>query len=232
MWLLVRLVSENEGSVEVRRLVIQSGFLLMLVLVVAGCGSLGERGSGNVATEARDVSDFDQVDLSGAATVLIEVAGTQSLTIEAEDNILPLLTTEVTDGTLKLGSSQRISPSRDVVYTITVVNLEAVAVSGSGSVTASGIDADAFKAEISGSGTVIPDGVSESLDVSISGSGSFEGEDLESATGSVSLAGSGDAVVNVTDDLDVKVTGSGNVQYLGDPKISISSSGSGKVSKR
>jgi hypothetical protein len=79
---------------------------------------------------------------------------------------------------------------------------------------------------------VIPDGVSESLEVSISGSGSFEGEDLESATGTVSLAGSGDAVVNVTDDLDVKVTGSGNVQYLGDPKISISSSGSGKVSKR
>jgi hypothetical protein len=232
MWLLVRLVSQNEGLVEVRRLVIQSGFLLMLVLAVAGCGVLGERGSGNLATETRDVSDFDQVDLSGSATVLIEVTGTQSLTIEAEDNILPLLTTEVTDGTLELGSSQRISPTRDVVYTITVVSLEAVAVSGSGSVTATSIDADAFNVEINGSGTVIPDGVSESLEVSISGSGAFEGEDLESATGTVSVSGSGDAVVNVTDDLDVKISGSGNVQYLGDPKVSVSTSGSGKVSER
>ena len=173
----------------------------MLYLAVGACSIVGERGSGSMAIESRDVSGFDQVDLSLSGTVFIAVTGTESLTVEAEDNILPLLTTEVRNSRLELGGKQSISPTREIVYTITVVSLEAVAVSGSGSVTATNIDADAFNVEISGSGTLIPDGASKSLDVSISGSGAFEGEALESATGTVSVSGSGDAVLNVTDDL-------------------------------
>ena len=215
-----------------RRLLVFAASLLMFALIVGACAIVGERGSGSMATESRDVSGFDQVDLSGSGTVLIAVTGTESLTIEAEDNILPLLTTEVRNGRLELGSKQNISPTREIVYTITVVSLEAVAVSGSGSVTATNIDAEAFNVEISGSGTVVPEGVSESLDLSISGSGVFEGEALLSAAGTVSVSGSGDAVVNVTDDLDVKVSGSGNVEYLGDPRVSVSISGSGDVSRR
>ncbi len=200
-----------------RRLLVYSALLLMLSLAVGACAIVGERGSGSMATESRDVSGFDQVDLSGSGTVLIAVTGTESLTIEAEDNILPLLTTEVRNGRLELGAKQSISPTREIVYTITVVSLEAVAVSGSGSVTATNIDAGGFDVEISGSGTVTLGGVSESLDVSISGSGGFEGEGLVSATGTVSVSDSGNAVVNVTEDLDVKVSDSGNVEYLGDP---------------
>ena len=202
----------------------------MLSLAVGACA--GERGSGIMATESREVSGFDQVDLSVSGTVLIAVTGTESLKIEAEDNILPLLTSEVRNGRLELGAKQNISPTREIVYTITVVSLEALAVSGSGSVTATDIDASGFDVKISGSGTVTPEGVSESLDLSISGSGVFEGEALLSAAGTVSVSGSGDAVVNVTDDLDVKVSGSGNVEYLGDPRVSVSISGSGDVSRR
>ena len=204
----------------------------MLSLAVGACAIVGERGSGRMAIEARDVSGFDQVDLSVSGTVLIAVTGTESLKIEAEDNILPFLTSEVRNGRLELGAKQNISPTREIVYTITVVSLEAVAVSGSGSVTATGIDASGFDVKISGSGTVTPEGVSESLDLSISGSGVFEGEGLVSVTGTVSVSGSGNAVVNVTEDLDVRVSGSGNVEYLGDPGVSISISGSGDISRR
>ena len=215
-----------------RRLLVFSASLLMLSLAVGACAIVGERGSGIMATETRDVSGFDEIDLSVSGTVLIAVTGTESLTVEAEDNILPLLTTEVRNGRLELGTKQNISPTREIVYTITVVSLEALAVSGSGSVTATDIDASGFDVKISGSGTVTPEGVSESLDLSISGSGVFEGDGLVSATATVSVSGSGNAVVNVTDDLDVKVSGSGNVEYLGDPGVSVSTSGSGDVSKR
>ncbi len=204
----------------------------MLFLVVGACTIVGERSSGRMAIEARDVSGFDEIDLSGSGRVLIAVTGTESLTVEAADNILPLLTTEVRNGRLELGARRSISPAREIVYTITVVSLEAVTVSGSGSVTATGIDASGFDVEISGSGTVVAEGVSENLDLTISGSGVFEGEDLVSATGTVSVSGSGNAVVNVNDDLDVKVSGSGSVKYLGDPSVSVSISGSGDVSKR
>ena len=223
---------KTKGLVQMRRLLMLSACLVLLSVAVGACSIVGERGSGVMATETRNVSGFDGIDLSGSGRVSVAVTGIESLTVEAEDNILPLLTTEVTNGRLELGSKQSISPTREIVYTITVISLEAVAVSGSGSVTATHIDGDAFDVDISGSGTVIPAGVSESLDLSISGSGIFEGETLVSVTGTIAVSGSGEAVVNVTDDLDVKVSGSGNVQYLGDPGVSVSISGSGDVSKR
>jgi len=104
-----------------RRLLILSASLLTLFLVVGACSIVGERGSGTMATETRDVSGFDEIDLGGSGRVLIAVTGTESLTIEAEDNILPLLTTEVRNGRLELGAKQSISPTREIVYTITVV---------------------------------------------------------------------------------------------------------------
>jgi hypothetical protein len=206
--------------------------ILMLSVMVGACSLLGERGSGTMAIEARDVSGFSEIDLSGSGTVLVSVTGTESLTVEAEDNILPLLTTEVRDGRLVLGTKQSISPTRDIVYTITAINLDAVAVSGSGSVTAVDVVANGFEVDISGSGTVTPEGVSEDLDLSIGGSGAFKGESLVTATGTVSVSGSGDVVVNVTDDLVVDVSGSGSVEYIGDPAVSTSISGSGEISRR
>lgn len=206
--------------------------MLMLSVMLGACSLLGERGSGTMAIETRDVSGFSEIDFSGSGMVLVSVTGTESLTVEAEDNILPMLTTEVRDGRLILGASQSISPTRDIVYTVTVINLEAVTVSGSGSVAAVDVAANGFEVDISGSGTVTPEGVSERLDVSISGSGAFKGEALVSAMGTVSVSGSGEALVNVTDDLDADVSGSGTVGYIGDPTVSTSISGSGEVSRR
>jgi hypothetical protein len=215
-----------------KRLPVLAASMLMLSVMLGACSVLGERGSGTMATEARDVSGFSVIDLSGSATVLVSVTGTESLTVDAEDNILPLLTIEVTDGTLVLGAKQRISPTRDIVYTVTVINLEAVTVSGSGSITAVDVVANGFEVDISGSGTVTLEGVSEHLDASISGSGAFNGEGLVSTTATVSVSGSGGALVNVTDDLDADVTGSGTVTYIGDPTVSTSISGSGEISRR
>jgi hypothetical protein len=206
--------------------------ILMLSVMLAACSLLGERGSGTMAIEARDVSGFSEVDLNGSGTVMVSVTGTESLKIEAEDNILPLLTSEVRDGRLVLGAKESISPTREIVYTVTVINLEAVAVSGSGSVVAVDVVANGFEVDISGSGLVTPEGASEHLDLSISGSGVFEGEGFVSATGTVSVSGSGDAVVDVTNDLVVDVSGSGTVRYIGDPAVSTSISGSGEISRR
>lgn len=221
-----------QARCPMRRMPVLSMLILMLSVALGACGVLGERGSGTMAVETREVGGFDAIDLSGSGTVRVSVTGTESLTVEAEDNILPFLTTEVRDGTLFLGAKQSISPTREIVYTITAISLEAVAVSGSGSVTALDVDADDFEVDISGSGTVTPTGVSQILNLSISGSGGFSGDGLVSTTGTVSVSGSGGAVVVVIDDLDVNVSGSGSVEYIGDPNISTSISGSGDVSRR
>jgi len=218
---------------QARVLVLGASTLLVLLAVSACDGSVfGVRGSGNVITESRDVSGFNEIALFGSGTVRVDVNGTESLTVEAEDNIMPLLKTEVANGRLELSVESSISPTTDITYTVAAVALDGVTIAGSGDVTATGIATDLFDVEISGSGRVKPTGTAASLVVEISGSGRYLGEGLEASIGTVRVSGSGEAVVNVTDDLDVDVSGSGGVQYIGEPTVTESVSGSGKVTRR
>ena len=208
--------------------------VLLAALLCVSCIRPGVDGSGNVITESREVSDFNEIVLGGTGRVIVEVTGTESLTIEAEDNIMPLLETRVSNGRLRLDTSGSISPTVEIVYTITAETLDGLVISGSGVVEAEAIDGTDFRADISGSGDVHVEGtISGLLSVSISGSGAFDGESLTAPEGRVDVSGSGDAVVNVTDALEVSVSGSGDVDYLGSPpSVASSVSGSGTVTQR
>jgi hypothetical protein len=207
--------------------------LLILVVAATGCDQLiGVRGSGNVITESRDVSGFSEVAVLGSGVVIVDVNGTESLVIEAEDNIMPLLSTEVRGETLELGAEESISPTVEVRYTISAAALDGVSISGSGNITATNIDSKTFAARIDGSGYIEPAGNTGALDVEISGSGEYSGAGLVAQTGEVTVSGSGDAVVNATDALEVTISGSGSVEYLGNPSLSTSISGSGNISQR
>lgn len=228
--------------------------LCLAAVVVAGCAGptvFGVRGSGNVISETRDVSGFTEIVLEGSGTVEIELTGTEALTIEAEDNLMPQLTSDVVDGKLVLGTRRSMAPTRDIVYTITVASLDGITVNGSGDVTADAIDSSEFTATISGSGTIDLAGTFGGLEVTISGSGSivaagtaeeifvkipgsgrFLGEDLSASAGEVAISGSGSAIVDVSQTLDASVSGSGAIEYLGSPTVDTEISGSGTVSPR
>lgn len=210
------------------------GAAVLAMLAVSACDIdvLGERGSGTVVTESRTMSGFDEIVLSGSGEVFVDVNGTESLTITAEDNIMPLLTTEVQNGRLELGTRSSISPTVATIYTISAEALNGVSIEGSGGITATGITADSFDAEISGSGQIKVVGTADELTVDISGSGRFEAEDLVAAIGTADVSGSGHAIVNVSNKLDVDVSGSGTVEYIGDPDLSSSISGSGDIRRR
>lgn len=207
--------------------------LLMAALLCASCIRPGVEGSGNVITESREVSGFNEIVLGGTGRVVVDVTGTESLTIEAEDNIMPLLETRVRDGRLRLETTRSISPTVEIVYTITAATLEGFVISGSGIVEADAIDGTDFRVDISGSGDVDAEGtLSGLLSISISGSGEFDGESLTAPEGTVDVSGSGNAVVNITDELEVSVSGSGDVEYLGAPSVDSEVSGSGAVTHR
>jgi len=204
---------------------LRAAFVAFLALLVSGCVV----GSGDLTSSQRPVEGFDRIRLSTSGIALIEITGTDSLTIEAEENILPILTSDVVDGVLVLGSDGSFTSSRGITYTITASSLQGVEVTGSGDLEADGIDSSSFVALISGSGSVRPSGQCTTLAIEVSGSGSFQGDDLRCAIGRVAVAGSGDARVDVTDTLDATVTGSGTIEYLGDPELSSSISGSGDI---
>lgn len=234
------------------------GLLVFALIATTACNfsvNLGNRvsGSGNIVTEERSVSDFNNVALNGAGELYIEQGETEALTVEADDNLMQYITTEVKGSTLELGLKPNLNLlfSAKIVYHLKVKDLNSVSISGSGKVYSDSIqtgnlnlstsgsgkfeigDVQATKLDVStsGSGEFVLSGKADQVDVSIGGSGKFNCPDLEAKTVAVSIAGSGEVTTWATNSLEVHISGSGNVRYYGNPVTNQSIAGSGKVSK-
>jgi hypothetical protein len=210
---------------------------LGLAMTVTGCtGILGlgtTKGSGNVKTASRAVSGFTKVQLSGAGILNIAQTGTESLTISAEDNLLPLLTSDVSNGTLTLGvkQGQSITPTKPITYTLTVKQLNAINLSGAATISAVNITTDALAVSCSGVGTTTISGSAQSQSVTISGSGSYNARDLKTADSTVKISGIGNATVTASQTLNATISGAGTVTYYGSPKVTQSVSGAGSITQ-
>lgn len=166
--------------------------------------------------------------------MIVEQGGSESLNISADDNLLPYLTSDVRGDTLELGikPGASIQPSQNVVYRISVKSLRGFSLSGSGEVDLKNIDTDELSIEISGSGKITAAGRAGTQAVTISGSGDYLAEALESSAATLDISGAGEALVNASQRLDVTISGTGSVEYLGDPAVSQDVSGTGEVQKR
>jgi len=205
---------------------------LASVLLLIGCSST--TGSGTLKTETRPVSNFSAIELSGSGNLVIEQTGTESLAIEAEDNILPLLTSDVSAGTLHLGEKDNniVMETKPINYRLTVRDLRSLTVSGSGHVTASTLSAGKLNVTLSGSGGIILGGTADPQEIAISGSGQYDATGLASKVVTADISGSGHAVVKTSDMLDATISGSGSLTYIGNPTVTRHISGSGSVNKQ
>ncbi len=208
--------------------------MALLIVTATGCESDSDdavRGSGDIVTEVREVSGFSEVHLEGSGDVVVEIGENESLTVEADDNLLELITTSVRGSRLVIEFDEPLRPSEAIVYRIEMIEFDEVAVAGSADVVAPNLACGTFSVTVTGSGSFDLGGTCDALDVSIAGSGDVDASDLAVARADISIAGSGDVLVNATDALDVSIAGSGDVEYLGDPAIEIDISGSGDVRK-
>lgn len=211
-------------------------------------------GSGHVITETRDVSNFDSVTFTSFGDLTIQPGEREGLTIEAEDNLLREIRTEVRGGRLYIGLANggdwaRFRPTRPIRFTLTVVQLEALDLSGAGNVKLQGLQTDRLQATLSGAGNIAlvdltaddlacdltgagnmdASGTVGHLEVVVSGVGGFKGADLQSGTARVMLSGLGGATVWAVDRLEATVSGLGSVDYYGQPQVSQNVSGLGSV---
>ena len=187
-------------------------------------------GSGHAVTQSRPVTGFSAVHVAGSGSILIDRTGTESLSITADDNLLPLFTSAVKDGVLNLGIAKGKSfQGKAPVYRITAANLRDIEIAGAGEVTANDLEGNSLSVKIGGSGDVRLAGQINTLTVSVAGSGNLDASALKAKSATVAVAGSGDVTINASDTLDARVSGSGEVRYLGSPKVTTKVSGSGSV---
>jgi hypothetical protein len=197
-------------------------------------GGTGVKGSGVAKSESRPVAGFSSISLESMGKITVRQTGKESLTITAEDNILPLLESRVANGTLYLhtANNANISPTKPIEYVLEVKTLEALNLSGAGSVDAKDIQGKRLAISLSGAGEVTVAGSADALELTLSGAGSFAGDDFKTKQATVRSSGVGKAVVNVSDQLDANVSGVGAIEYIGSPQVRESISGIGTVKKR
>jgi len=208
-------------------------------------------GSGTVISETRKLAEFDEIELRIAGDLHVTIGEPTPLELKGDDNILPLIETEVRDGRLVISTERPLKAKQTLLLKVTVADLKAAEIRGSGDMHIRGVDNESLSLGISGSGDLHFDGKTErliasvagsgdahlvgkarQLTVNIAGSGDVTAFGLEARTGSVSIAGSGDAKVSVAGSLSIMIAGSGDVHYAGDPKVSKVICGSGDIKKR
>jgi len=210
-------------------------------------------GSGNVVEETRTVRDFSRVRLAGFGRLYIERGATESLRIEAEDNFLQYITTEVKDGELDIRWQKNILATnrKPINFYLTVKTLDTITLDGAGDVEAPdmraetftvnangagnfqlpGLQADAFVVTISGAGNVTVTGEATAQTVKINGLGNYQARDLWSTTAKVEINAAGSATVRVSDALDATINGAGSINYYGNPTVSQRVAGIGRISR-
>ncbi len=133
--------------------------LVVFVFVLSACGVTPPlvTGSGKMVTQIFDVQDFDQIRLSTSGVLYIEQGDEFNLTIETDDNILPLLSVEVEQGvlTIRTEPATTILQRETLIYRVTLPELSALDLSGSAEICVENFEAQSLNVNVRGSGDVI-----------------------------------------------------------------------------
>jgi len=206
--------------------------VLVVLVMLGGCSWTGVEGSGKAKSEVRPVASFHAIDISGAINTEIAIAADPRVELSGDDNLIPLIITEVDSKGLELGTRKNLRPKLPLVARVSAPQIDAIEVSGSSRVAIHGVHDDHLSLDLSGSAAVHGDGTVRQLTIDVSGSGSVELDQLAAERASVTISGSGNVVIAASQALDVHISGSGTITYRGDPKVTQDISGSGRLVKR
>ena len=231
---------------------IGNGILLALAAsTLTSCRIMKDciEGSGEVVSQSRDITGFRSIRVEGASDVILTQGPTTSVRIEAEENLMPLVTTTMKGDELTIGTEGCYSTDIGVKAYITLPELYALNIEGSGDVSATtpitsrdltiGVDgsgdnrlnltSENLTIRINGSGDMTLQGTATNSMIDIDGSGTVKAAELATSRSEVEIGGSGDCYLNVSDAMTVTINGSGDVRYKGRPTVKTVINGSGSV---
>ena len=209
--------------------------------------------------ESTPLAPFRRIEISGVANIIL-VQGTNgplvaSVPQNAKVSIKvhkETLVIKSTDGGRWWSNLFGRGPAATTQLTINFKDLEAIDVSGGVRISARDIRVPALRIDASGGTTLAVDDLRAStlsIDgsgavkaeiagqvtdqrISISGAADYQAAKLQSDTASVEVSGAAKIVVNVRKKLNASISGAGTVEYIGDPAVTQSISGVGKVKRR
>jgi hypothetical protein len=214
-------------------------FLLLIgLLIFTGCDTVNGatvetiRGSGQIVTVDRDVGDFSSIQINLAANLVLTQSDHVGLTIEADENLMQHIRTEIQNDRLVISTPSGISltPSRVIELNVSFTTLRDIQILGSSDITAEGLDLDSLAIHFSGSGSTHLTGKIDEQNITIRGQARISNFDLASQRTTIDISGNGTIEVSAQDSLNITVAGMGIVRYIGHPVITENISGTANIS--
>jgi hypothetical protein len=223
----------------------------LLPVFMASCSGFLVTGSGNVISEERQVSGISSISIGSSMNLFIEQTGSESVRIEADDNIIPYVSTQKIGGELKIQlKSVSFGNINPINCYVTVKDLSKIKVSSSAEVKCDNLETESFSIEMASSsrGTLVLhvtkldlnigssanltlSGETVSQDIRLGSSGRLEAYNLVSKDCKIVAQSSGSANITVSERLNAQVSSSAHVNYKGDPEVNSKISSSGDLNK-
>lgn len=223
---------------------------LVLMAFLAGC--TGIPGSGVSMTERRTIGEFNEVELRGIGTVELTIGAASDLEVSGDDNIVPLIKTEIVNKRLLITAEKCVRPSVALLIRGSTANIVAASCSGAGDIRISGVNnsdhvrlvisgagdltfngtTGDIQAIVSGAGDIRLTGSTNSADYQVSGAGDIHAAEMTAKRAKARVSGAGDVTLNAGESADMTVSGAGDIRYCGDAaQVTSKVSGAGTVRK-
>ncbi|MBU1012316.1 MAG: DUF2807 domain-containing protein [Bacteroidetes bacterium] len=207
------------------------------------------RGNGNVEKETRNISSFSAIDVSSAFEIYLTQGNSESLVIEADENIMEYIITEVRGGTLKIYVKSNIRNVKTMKAYISFKMIDKIELSGACNIRGEGtykfndleigvsgaseinmnFTADKVYLDLSGASDIEFTGSADKLTVDVSGATKLYAQDFEVKECSIDASGASTIKVFATEELSVDASGASTVRYKGKPSVSLDSSGASSI---
>lgn len=206
-----------------------SAVLLLGLCAVATAHAQAVRGSGVAKSEERALKPFERIDVAGAFDVTLVDGPNYKITVEADNDLLDAVSSDVIENELKIMSLRSFVSRTTMKVTVESPPLRALTVSGNAHVVANSLRGANFAFTGSGSSTAKLGGTVDALKISLLGAGKVDALQLVAQEVDVEVLGSGTAEVNAIKSLGLMAIGAGTIRYRGNPKVSRHAIGRGKV---
>lgn len=229
---------------------------LLLALITSSCAfdvnfGNGKKGNGVVVEEARKViEDFTVVSAAEGLDVFVTQGNDYSISVEADENVIDLIATDIKDGKLRIHTVENIGRATKNIYVTlpTVTALESssgadlIAKSliranrieldaSSGSDLHVEVEAQEVYADASSGADIKVSGTTDRLEADASSGADIRARELLAKTCHADASSGSDISVNVSETLIASPSSGADISYTGEAKVTKKKSVSGSVHK-
>lgn len=214
-------------------------FLVSLILLLISCNSDTRyiKGNGQPISEARNIEAFNELDIHGNYEVYLYRGANEMVKIEADENLIDHIITEVKEKKLKIFDKQSIKSKNSIKIYVTYNSLKGISSGGAANIVCGNslksdhlqvsmngaglmnlkIEATSLDLNLSGAGLINLAGKVKNQNIRISGAGNLDASQLKSKDCDINLSGIGGAQIFVEDNLNAHLSGVGGISYKGNP---------------